>query len=431
MTTSYDPIVWVPCLIAAAITFAISASLLQSDLRQRNSGTTHFTTTYLRVFSLINLCSGFLATLLSTIRYIPGLCLIDNGCYFIAVSFQVAAMGFYQLSRLYYCFNNQQIHRQDGYPTFVFIIMITMGTVLTMSVFTLFTVGWSFPSSCSYSPNGVLTYEYNGGSLLFEGRWAHDDHLQPVRYFWWYLTVIFALLWDLTTLLLYIFKIWYIGAVYSPKAIERGHHRDSNIWINILFILHRVVILTIFYQFYLFLTQVLDIVIYWAMISEYISKALYTVLHSVNAAMYSPILSLSMYLMMDHNTMSYIRFLHFFRRFYLKYICFLCCHGMVDRQLESYDSTADTVTMQKDIGSTISPTMSRLTGMRLSVPTSVPTMGTPMGTPTRSSRASSWSTRSKSQRDYRIPNPRPSVPTMTAIYSTDPEESIYCDAVHV
>ena len=42
------------------------------------------------------------------------------------------SMGFYQLSRLHYCFANSQIHSDKGYAKWVFIIMYTIGISLSI-----------------------------------------------------------------------------------------------------------------------------------------------------------------------------------------------------------------------------------------------------------------------------------------------------------
>ena len=44
-------------------------------------------------------------------------------------STQFMFMGFYQLSRLYYCFSNKQLHNRNGYPLCVFIIKFVSGNL--------------------------------------------------------------------------------------------------------------------------------------------------------------------------------------------------------------------------------------------------------------------------------------------------------------
>ena len=49
--------------------------------------------------------------------------------------------------------------------------------------------------------------------------------------------------------------------------------------------------------------------------------------------MHVTVLSLSMYLMMEHNTAEYARFLKYLRKFRVDYLCFCCCLQMIEEQL--------------------------------------------------------------------------------------------------
>merc|ERR1719334_2630411 len=51
----------------------------------------------------------------------------------------------------------------------------------------------------------------------------------------------------------------------------------------------------------------------------------------------SPVDSLAIFMMMEHNKTSYVHFLRILRGFRLKYCYFCCWHRMVDRQLERLD----------------------------------------------------------------------------------------------
>lgn len=98
------------------------------------------------------------------------------------------------------------------------------------------------------------------------------------------------------------------------------------------------------YQVWFLVAQVIDFVSFKAMGWQLITWTSYTILIDAMLATVSIMFSLSMYLMMDHNTAAYVRLLRFMRKFYLKYICFLCYHHMVDRQLaalECYHETSD------------------------------------------------------------------------------------------
>ena len=127
------------------------------------------------------------------------------------------------------------------------------------------------------------------------------------------------------------------GLIFCPnRTLHQGKH--NGIWKNVLFILYRIVILTIMYQVWFLVAQFVDFVSFKAIGWELLSWTSYTILIDAMLATVSIMFSLSMYLMMDHNTVAYIRLLQFMRNFYLKYICFMCCHHMVDRQLAALES---------------------------------------------------------------------------------------------
>ena len=106
--------------------------------------------------------------------------------------------------------------------------------------------------------------------------------------------------------------------------------KHEEIWKNVLFILNRIAILTIFYLF-CYLISMLILVTHGFTDGD---DELYLVLSSLVNVLSSTSLSLSMHLMMEHNTAEYTIFLQFLKRFYLQYLCFCCCfHKMVDRQM--------------------------------------------------------------------------------------------------
>ena len=107
---------------------------------------------------------------------------------------------------------------------------------------------------------------------------------------------------------------------------------------NIMAILHKITILTLFYQFIAMFQIVLR-----GMITQILgdSDALmsYIILRSTSAfTAFS--WSLSMYLMMDHNKEKYLQFLKALRYWRLNYLC-CCCKHIVIQQLEYCSSNAD------------------------------------------------------------------------------------------
>lgn len=218
MSASYKPHEWISGICIAVICLIISGSLLQSELRQRRSQTTTFTSRFLQIFSAATLWTGVIVTLLLVLKFVPGFCFMERTAPFIAITTQFMLMGFYQLSKLYYCFSNNQIHARNGYSLWIFIVMITFGIMLNLSMFLLFTISWQFPTRCGYKSDFTFFSECTPPSVLFNGNWAHDPHLGNIRYFWFYPTMICGLFWDISTLLLYLYKIIGIAKMHLGKV---------------------------------------------------------------------------------------------------------------------------------------------------------------------------------------------------------------------
>ena len=163
--------------------------------------------------------------------------------------------------------------------------------------------------------------------------------------------------WDMTILLLYLFKIWKIGNVHKSK--------ENRIWDNVLFILHRIVIITVFYTVCALSVTALFTILSLNQFSENtLINAMLTEIRVSGLILYLNLLYFfSILLMMDHNTNIYVVFLHFLRRFHLKYLCFCCYHEMVDKQLNQLDQSKDVQPQQnlkpsKGIESTMFPNLS-------------------------------------------------------------------------
>ena len=109
--------------------------------------------------------------------------------------------------------------------------------------------------------------------------------------------------------------------------------RDA-VWRKIVFILQRIIIITFFYQ----ITSLSLFILrgaYWLFSKDIVLRN--TITNILNASL-TVLYSISMYLMLEHNTDEYLGFLRCFKRSYLKYICFCCCHRIVDEQLKDFES---------------------------------------------------------------------------------------------
>ena len=100
------------------------------------------------------------------------------------------------------------------------------------------------------------------------------------------------------------------------------------------FILHRIAIVTIFYQICSLILAVLHYGLSVIPLPDGMANAIF-MFETVNIPLlFSVLISFSMYLMMDHNTTAYIWFLELLLHLNLNHLCCCCCHRMAPEQLE-------------------------------------------------------------------------------------------------
>ena len=125
--------VWVADSIVSFVCTLIQVWLLKKELNLIRNGSANYTTPYLRLWVLLCISSGILSTASRMLRYFPGVC---HFAYFLIFSVGSASqpvfMGFYQLSRLYYCFSQSNVYSDKGYPQWLFYIMFTIGVLLSI-----------------------------------------------------------------------------------------------------------------------------------------------------------------------------------------------------------------------------------------------------------------------------------------------------------
>ena len=307
------------CLIffsATIITFII----LKTELKTRKNSSITFTTKWLKSFSILCIISSFLSPLLFLVAYIPGLCFFLACPALISILIAILSMGFYQLSRLYYCFANSQIHSNKGYPKCLFIFMYSFGIIMVIlaiiSAVIINNVRYGLINSqCGFTKNLYLYYEP-----------VQIDEIKSSAVLVW--TIIFLLaFWDISTLCLYLYQI---------KKFFSHKDQDPAVYKRIMSILHKITILTSFYQF----TQFIMSCGGWSIAGIFGDESLiYKLGTRLFMCTISILLSVSMYLMMDHNVDKYIKFLSIFRILKLHWIC-LCCKWryFVIEQLEELHS---------------------------------------------------------------------------------------------
>ena len=194
----------------------------------------------------------------------------------------------------------------------------------------------TLPSECGYTNDISFFYRYRERAILFDGDSWEDEWMAEIYYLWIFLQSLAGHLWDLVILLLYLFKIWRIGKAHKSK--------ENRVWDNVLFILHRIVIITVFYTICSLLVSMLYAILGFVQLSEngVIDSILIELRSSGMIAVYNLLYFFSILLMMDHNTNIYVVFLNFLHRSRLKYLCFCCCYKMVDKQIQRWNQPRDT-----------------------------------------------------------------------------------------
>ena len=321
-TLTITPLTWSIWLFVGVIASSITGIVARLECKKRRLESTIFVSSKLRITSAVSIGSGLITAIMLSLDALPGYCRLHLSSSVIADATQFVSMGMYQLSRLHYCFSKTSAHHQNGYPKWLFIVMVTIGVALQISCTMLFTLGQPLPSTCGFRRDFTFTFEYSDSAIMFHG----DIHQQELDFYYWYHTnAAVFLIWDIIIGLLYCYKI---------KTFRKTRVlRQDAVWKKIIFILQRIIIITLFYQISFLLLQSVRFYV-----QIFLPKPLKYTTYNALIASLAILYSISMYMMMEHNTDEYVRFLRCFKRTYLKYICLCCCHRMVDRQLMEFDT---------------------------------------------------------------------------------------------
>ena len=195
VTVTHPPEIWITMTVCYLILSVLHFTLLHTEIKQRLKPTTVFTTSYFKVFSMSCMIVGFLQAVFYSLEYIYGFCLFSGYMGFLFAVVQPFCMGYYQLSRLYYCSSNAQIHSNKGYPKWLFIIMYSFGIIIVInSTFSLLLneAITSIHSKCIFRNYQWYRYPINI---------AINDPQTSIIWFW--ISSAMYLLWDLSTLFMY------------------------------------------------------------------------------------------------------------------------------------------------------------------------------------------------------------------------------------
>ena len=318
------PAEWIPGTIIAFFGTSLNILILSFEIMKRRKSDKPFTTKSLKYFSLLSIACGPMVNLCNLLRVVDGFCHFSSFLIFVFWSLQWGLVGFYQLSRLYYCFSKSKAYSKIGYSNYVFIIMIICGILLMFMypLINLFT-GLIRPKSiCYITRSGEAHYI------------AAEYPIFIPAIISWTCWIIYWL-WDFITLLLYGLKI---------RSFKQYKKTQPMVYKRILSILYKIVIITLFYESVTIFNAILG-----AFAVIFYNPIIFTPISVWAMNVNSVSLSFSMYLMMEHNISQYILFLRLLKKFKLHFFC--CCyrHIVID-QLEEING--DLVRMRTISGGT-------------------------------------------------------------------------------
>ena len=293
------------------ICFVICTSIFCQE-RQKRQQQDHLTVSkYLSIPSYLCIVLGAITTFFHILSYIPVLCIIRDILVTPIVTLQISTMECYQLTRLYYCFSRTQVHSNNGYPNWVFVVLFSL-TVIWYPI----AVIWDYRFvglECQIASDGTTVIQYREP-------FGYDSAAGS----WMYVLLV-------CRAILYWVIEWTTAALYWYKIHSLQRHRnekDRAVYDRIQSILHRVLILTYFYLFIDTMMITLD----WS--ASFAATTGFTNNNPFETWPYSIIslsLSYSMFLMQDYNISEYVAFLRFVRRYKCIW-CFSCFGSMVNEQ---------------------------------------------------------------------------------------------------
>ena len=336
-----SPYYWITLSVIYLLFCFTNLLILKSEYHQRNDSSITFTTKWLKIFSMSCIICGFINPVFSLLGFVPYVCVLSEFINILATILEPLFMGYYQLSRLYYCFSNNQIHSNKGYPKCLFIYMYIFGVFLGVNTIPTMLFNDTqvlIISSCGYDDN------YN---FYFQPT-SNMPSLSPFAGLWFLVIIILFVFWDLSTLFLYIWKIRSFLKV-SPNHNDSNKKDKNEVIIHkrIMQILYKISILTIFYELVILILMLTFIFVLIALsLGELANLLSSDFLRIYGIFMFKLCLfaiNYSMYLMMDHNKDKYFRFLTRIYTLRLNYLC-CCCRGMVEKQLAVFDKNMNGMT---------------------------------------------------------------------------------------
>ena len=292
-------------MLISLIATIVNLIILLKELHKRQSDRIIFFSKWTKHTSLLSIVMGTMYTIISMVGHIYPLCQITRPLIGIFVVVQFISLGLNQICRLYYCFSQNKVYSNKGYPTWLFIIMILYGIFLCLAVI----IGsWIWLSVCS----GSDRYPYISDDSRIDSAHNYQYSLGYNTMVWLYL------LWDITTLALYVIKV---------ISLRHFKHEQKQVYNRIMSILKKVVILTVLYQItgaWVMMTGITKFFIESDSNYDQLHVEIIQSLWWLSWMFASVVANSSIFLMQSHNEKEYQQFLKIMHEMKIYYICCGC-----------------------------------------------------------------------------------------------------------
>eukprot|EP01083_Nonionella_stella_P055218 145731_1 len=304
-----SPTEWISKCVVYLLAIIVNGLILLREVLKRKSERAHFTTKSLEYTSIFTVLCGLIASFFGFMDSFNIFCTIGTNGSWIFEFFQVILMGFYQLSRLHYCFAQSQVHSNKGYPNWLINLMYAIGVCIGLS--SLCWAAFGNPISCGINTNYEMVRTY-----------SDTENNLWIYFIWLNVTITLYLIWDLGTLSLYINK---------RQSFRKFESENIDIYRRIALILNRILILTVFYELIVLLAMIIALLtdFYPHVLGVHGSILHYFVLELSNVAT-----SYSMIMMQEHNNQEYHLCLKITYAIGLCHVCCCCFQSNVRYELD-------------------------------------------------------------------------------------------------
>ena len=311
-----EPSEWIPVATAAGVCTLLHIRILRLETSSRSTREITFTSNWMKILPIVTIISGMIHAFINTIGYFKFVCNISLFFSFLTTITAGCSMGFYQIARLYYCFSQSKVYNKYGYPQWgVYSLLFIIGVLLFIDFVMIPFLIHSPDIKCGINDK----YQY----YSFEDTIGASETIS----LWLNLALLCFAFWDITTLLLYAWKVF---AMHRRKSNEKDLPKEAKE--KIMSILNRIVILTLLYQIgnlIIFVNSLIHDNMEW--------EEMYA-LKWIPYEFGLVLISYSMFLMQSHNTKEYIKFLSVVYKYKLYWFGCCFCKGMIRNDLYSSNS---------------------------------------------------------------------------------------------